>query len=131
MQNHPHQPWGHQQHSQQYPQHQQAHGGWGAAAPDAIEGGAERLAFIKKVYALFTGSVILSAAGALLALNIGASSSKIVVEGVAVPPLVALVAGSPIIALVAMLGLVFGASAVRNVRGLNVAALFGSRSRAE
>lgn len=124
MQNYPHQPYG-QQPQQQYPNYQQPQG-WGQGAqPQAVEGGAERLAFVRKVYALFTGSVVLSAVGAMLALNLGAGSSEIVVQGTPVPPLVALVAGSPLIAMIAMFGLVFGASAVRKVRGLNVVALFG------
>lgn len=130
MQNYPHQPYG-QQNQQQYPQAQQpygqgGYGGWGQGVqPQAVEGGAERLAFLRKVYALFTGSILLSAVGAMIALYAGVSSTEFVIEGVPVPPLVALVGGHPIIAMVAMIGLVFGASAVRNVRGLNVAALFG------
>jgi modulator of FtsH protease len=125
--NYPQQPWG-QQPSNQYPQNygQGAFGGWGGGHQTAqVESGEERLAFLKKVYGLFTGSVLLSAVGAMIALYAGTESSNIVVEGMRVPPLVALVAGSPIIAFVAVLGIIFGASAVRKVRGLNVLALFG------
>ncbi|MEZ4300290.1 MAG: Bax inhibitor-1/YccA family protein [Polyangiaceae bacterium] len=136
MQNHPHQPWGHhQQYQQQYPQHGQQYGygnqpqqawGWGAGVTQQrAETGADRLAFLKKVYGLFAASVLLSAVGAMIALYAGAETSSVMYEGVRIPPLVALVGGSPIISLVVMLGVVFGASAVRKVRGLNVVALFG------
>ena len=126
MQNYPHQPWG-QQPSNQYPQQypQGAWGGWGAGPRAQVESGAERLAFIRKVYGLFTASVVLSALGAMIALYAGAESSQISYHGVRVPPLVALVGGSPIIAFIVTLGVMFGASAVRRVRGLNVVALFG------
>lgn len=130
----PNQPWGPQQNygqQQQYPQYQQPYGQQGYGAWGAVqeqpqqEAGAERLAFIRKVYALFTGSVLVSAVGAMIALYAGAETSAVSWGGVKVPPLVALVAGSPIIAFVATLGVIFGASAVRFVRGVNVAALFG------
>lgn len=125
--NHPHQGWG----QPQYPQHHAqpyghvGYGGWGGGAVTQAEGGAERLAFLKKVYALFTGSVALSAVGAFIALYAGADSSKIVIEGMRVPPLVALVASSFWIPLIAMIVIVVGASAVRKVPVLNVVALFG------
>lgn len=132
----PNQPWGPQQgygqqQQQQYPQYQQPYGqqGYGGYAEveeqTRTEAGAERLAFIRKVYALFTGSVVVSAVGAMIALYAGAETSAVAWGGVKVPPLVALVAGSPIITFVATIGIIFGASAVRFVRGVNVAALFG------
>ncbi len=121
----PQQPWGNQQ--QQYPQQhgQVGYGGWGGGAVQQVESTTDRLAFIKKVYAYFAGSVLLSAVGAMVALYAGADASKVAIAGVPVPPLVALVASSPWIALIAMLGVVFGASAVRHKPGINVVALFG------
>lgn len=124
--NHPHQPWGQPQYPQQSNQYGQAgYGGWGGGAVQQVESGAERLAFIKKVYALFAGSVLVSAVGAMVALYAGAESSRLVIEGVRVPPLVAFVASSPWIAIIAMFGVVIGASAVRRKPGVNVVALFG------
>lgn len=120
----PQQPWGNPQ--QQYPQQGQfGYGGWGGGAVQQVESTADRLAFIKKVYAYFAASVVLSAAGAMVALYAGADASKVAIAGVPVPPLVALVASSPWIALIAMLGVVFGASAVRHKPVVNVVALFG------
>lgn len=125
----PQQPWGQQQHQQQYPQnYQQPYGqpgtaAWGSqvqtASPDE---GMERLAYIRKVYALFTGSVLLSAAGAMVALYTG---QPVMYGDLPVPPMVAAVIQSPIIAFVVALGVMFGAQAVRKVRHLNIVALFG------
>jgi len=99
---------------------------WGAPViPDA----ATRVGFLKKVYGLFTASVLLSAIGAMVALNLGASTSRLVVEGgrgqVAIPPLVAFFAQHPFVSLAVVLGAVFGASFVRHRPGINVVALFG------
>lgn len=126
--NYPHQPWNN---PQQYPpQHSQQHGqagwgGWGNGAVQQVESSSDRLTFLKKVYGLFAGSVFVSALGAMIALYAGASSTRLEYHGTPVPPLVALVASSPIITLVVMLGVVFGASAVRRKPGINVVALFG------
>jgi modulator of FtsH protease len=79
-----------------------------------------RLAFLKKVFGLFAGSIAASAVAATLALSAGADASP-----TGVPPLVALVANHPIVTLLLMLGSVFGASAVRHKPGVNVLALFG------
>ncbi len=137
MANYPHQPYGQppygqQQQQQQYPQnYQQPYGqpGYGAWGPgvqqERVEQGAERLAFLRKVYGLFAGSIGVSAVGAMIALYTGADSSQLAWGGVRVPPLVALVASSPLITFFVAIGIVMGASAVRKVRGLNVAALFG------
>ncbi|HSN98869.1 MAG TPA: Bax inhibitor-1/YccA family protein [Candidatus Nanopelagicales bacterium] len=103
--------------------------GAGAWGTPAIPGVPSRVGFLKKVYGLFTASVAFSAIGAMVALNAGTSVSRAAVDGGAgrltVPPLVALVAQHPFITLAVMLGVVFGASFVRHVRGLNVVALFG------
>jgi modulator of FtsH protease len=84
-----------------------------------------RTGFLKRVYGLFTGSVIFSAIGALIALYGGLSFSNVEVGSRRVPPLVAFFAEHYIIGMLVMLGAVFGASAVRHVRGVNVLALFG------
>lgn len=135
--NHPHQPFG-PQNQQQYPnQYQQpygqqqgwgqpGYGAWGAqaqqAAVDNPDEGMERLAYIRKVYALFAGSVVLSAVGAMLALYTGA---PVMYGDLAVPPMVAAVIQSPWIAFGISLAVIFGASAVRRVKTLNLVALFG------
>jgi modulator of FtsH protease len=99
---------------------------WGASS---LTQGGTRTAFLKRVYGLFTASVIFSAIGALVALHAGLSSSQVSLNvgssRVAVPPLVAFFGEHYFIGLILMLGVVFGASVVRHVRGLNVLALFG------
>lgn len=131
--NYPHPPYGQQQ-PQQYSQgYQQPYGQPGYGQPgygpfggveqqSAANEGAERLAFLRKVYGLFAASIVLSGIGAMIALYAG---QPVMYGDVPVPPLVSMVIGSPIIAFVATLGLVFGVSAVRRVRGVNVVALFG------
>lgn len=124
MQNHPHQPWGHGQQHNQYPQQQGWGGGWGGGVQTQVESGADRLAFIKKVYGLFAASVLLSAIGAMVALYVGGSVST--AGGVEVPVIVATVGGMHWLLRIGLLfGVVFGANALRRVQGLNVVALFG------
>lgn len=100
---------------------------WGTsyAAPTT----ATRIGFLKKVYGLFTASVVFSAIGAIVALNVGTAVSKLVVniggQRVVVPPLVGFFAQHPFISMGIMLAAVLGASLVRHKRGLNVVALFG------
>ena len=88
-----------------------------------------RSAFLKRVYGMFTGSILFSAIGALVALNAGVGSSEVSMrigrELVRVPPLVAFFGQHYFIAFLVMMGVVFGASMVRHVKGLNVLALFG------
>lgn len=88
-----------------------------------------RLAFLKKVYGLFTASVVFSAIGAMVALYAGVGASQLTIEAgsqtITVPPLVAFFAQHWIIGLVLLLGSVFGASFVRHRPGINVVALFG------
>jgi modulator of FtsH protease len=125
--NYPQNPWGQQQYPQQPQQYGHGgYGGWGAGAvQQQAESSTDRLAFIKKVYGLFAASVLISALSAMFVLYAGAESSTIVFEGVRIPPLVALVASVPwFVSLIVMIGVMFGAQAVRNVRGLNVVALF-------
>ncbi|MBK9261124.1 MAG: Bax inhibitor-1/YccA family protein [Polyangiaceae bacterium] len=99
---------------------------WGAAS---ISRAGSRTSFLKRVYSLFTASIVFSAIGALVALNAGLSSSAAVLrvgaKTVVVPPLVAFFGQHYIIGMLVMLGVVFGASMVRHVKGLNVLALFG------
>jgi modulator of FtsH protease len=90
---------------------------------------ASRSTFLKRVYGLFTASIIFSAAGAGVALYGGLSSSQAVLrvggQNVVVPPLVAFFGQHFFIAFLVMMGAVFGASMVRHVKGVNVLALFG------
>lgn len=103
---------------------------WGGAR--SISRTSSRASFLKRVYGLFTGSILFSAAGALLALYGGLSSSQAILriggKSVVVPPLVAFFGQHYIIAMLVMMGAVFGASMVRHVKGLNVLALFGMAS---
>jgi modulator of FtsH protease len=95
---------------------------WG---PQVLDKGASQTAFLKRVYGLFTASVVFSALGAIFALYGGLSFSRTEVSGRAIPPLVAFFAEHYIIGLLVMLGAVFGASALRHKPGINVVALFG------
>lgn len=99
---------------------------WGAASISRAE---SRTTFLKRVYGLFTASIVFSAIGAVAALYGGLSSSQVFLrvgaKSVAVPPLVAFFGQHYIIAMLVMMGVVFGASMVRHVKGLNVLALFG------
>jgi modulator of FtsH protease len=102
---------------------------WGGASISRAE---SRTSFLKRVYGLFTASIIFSAIGAMVALYGGLSSSQAVLrvggKSVVVPPLVAFFGQHYIIGFLVMLGVVFGASMVRHVKGLNVLALFGMAS---
>ncbi len=80
----------------------------GTAAEATI---AERLGFIRKVYALFFVATLFAIGGVAL--------------GFTFPPLMIAAAEHPWIALLALIGGVFGAQAVRHVRGVNLLALFG------
>ncbi len=72
---------------------------------------AERLGFIRKVYALFFAATLFAIGGVLL--------------GFAYPPLMIYALEHPFIMLFAMIGGVMGATALRHKRGINLAALFG------
>ncbi|WP_437667379.1 Bax inhibitor-1/YccA family protein [Sorangium sp. So ce1182] len=98
-----------------------AHGASVAANPKA----ALRINFLKKVYGLFTASLLVSSVGAMCALYIGAPDVE---EGAfenAMPPVVELFANHPIISMAIVFGVMFGARAVRHIPGVNVLALFG------
>jgi len=88
-----------------------------------------RASFLKRVYGLFTASVLFSAIGALVALYGGVSYSQVAIhvgrETVMVPPLVAFFGQHYIISALLMLASILGASFVSRVRGVNVLALFG------
>jgi modulator of FtsH protease len=103
-----------------------AYGQAGALA----EAGVEKLVFLRKVYGLFTVSIVAAAAGALVAIYAGADLSRAAVEiggaKVSVPPLVLFFANHWFIGLVLFFGSFMGASALREKPGVNVAALFGS-----
>jgi modulator of FtsH protease len=99
-------------------------------AGSLAEAPAEKLAFLRKVYALFTGSLVTAFLGALIALYAGADMSRATFEvGGAVrtaPPLVVFFANHWIIGMMLFLGSFFGASALRHRPGVNVGALFGA-----
>ena len=88
-------------------------GAWGGLqARTAAEAPlAERLGFIRKVYALFFGASLFAVGAVALGVN--------------VPPLLQFAAEHPFIMLIVMLGGVMGAQAVRHQPGINLAALFG------
>jgi modulator of FtsH protease len=72
---------------------------------------AERMSFVRKVYALFFAATLFAVVG--------------VGVGFAVPEIMMTVARHPIIAFLVLMGGVMGAQAVRLVRGINLLALFG------
>jgi modulator of FtsH protease len=84
------------------------------------------LAFLRRVYLLFTGGVGFAVFGALCALYAG-TPVQIAARGSAtyVPPVVAFAMQHWIIMLLAYIGAFFGASFARHIRGVNVVALFG------
>ena len=88
-------------------------GGWGSMqATTAAEASvAERMSFIRKVYALFFAASLFAIGGVAL--------------GLTTPAVLNFAYGHPWIMLFMMLGGVFAAQAVRHVRGLNLVALFG------
>jgi FtsH-binding integral membrane protein len=88
-------------------------GGWGSlqATTAAQATVAERMSFVRKVYALFFAATLFAIGGVAL--------------GLSFEPLLAFAFEHPWIMLFAMLGGVMGAQAVRHVPGVNLAALFG------
>jgi FtsH-binding integral membrane protein len=87
--------------------------GWGSlqATTAAQASVAERMSFVRKVYALFFAASLFAIGG--------------VAFGIMTPAVLNFAAGHPWIMLFMMLGGVFAAQAVRHVRGLNLVALFG------
>jgi modulator of FtsH protease len=93
---------------------QDPNSGWGnltQGATAAQASLADRLSFIRKVYALFFIATIFAIGGVAL--------------GFMFPPLMVAMASSPWIVLLLMIGGVIGAQAVRHVPGVNLLALFG------
>jgi modulator of FtsH protease len=101
------------QHSSQRPSWSQPASGWGSlqAQTAAQASLTERLSFIRKVYGLFFAATLFAIGGVLL--------------GFSNVPLMAFAVEHPIIMLIAMIGGVMGATAVRHKPGINLAALFG------
>ncbi|AUX21317.1 hypothetical protein SOCEGT47_017980 [Sorangium cellulosum] len=96
----------------------------GASAP-ARPTVALRIGFLKKVYGLFTASLVVSSLGAMCAIYIGAPDPEEAgLEG-AMPPVVELFAAHPFLCMGATLAVMIGARAARRVPGLNLLALFG------
>lgn len=101
-----------QRYSQPSPWSQPKEGFGGLQGRTAAESSlAERLGFIRKVYALFFAATLFAIGGVLL--------------GFAYPPMMIYALEHPFIMLFAMLGGVMGATALRHKRGINLAALFG------
>jgi modulator of FtsH protease len=97
--------------------------GYGTVAERA---GTASLEYIRKVYALFTGGILLAIAGALIALyGVGTTTLGVEGEGLAVPTLVAFGMKHPWISIGIYFGAFFAASALRHRRVVNIVALFG------
>jgi modulator of FtsH protease len=94
-------------------QQPQQPGAWGSFGMEtaARASVAERMGFVRKVYALFFAATLFAIGGVLL--------------GLSFDPLLQFAYGHPWVMLIAMLGGVMGAQAVRHVPGVNLAALFG------
>ncbi|MEJ7615880.1 MAG: Bax inhibitor-1/YccA family protein [Pyrinomonadaceae bacterium] len=88
-------------------------GGWGSlqAQTAAQASIAERMSFVRKVYALFFAGILFAVGGVALAFT--------------VPRLMVTVGSHPWITLFVMIGAVFGAQAVRHAPVVNLLALFG------
>jgi FtsH-binding integral membrane protein len=101
-----------QRHNYSQSERWSARGALGAQPVTAAEASVtDRIAFIRKVYALFFAATLFAIGGVLL--------------GLAFPPLLIFAAEHPIIMFIVMIGGVMGAQAVRHVPGVNLAALFG------
>lgn len=85
-------------------------GGAGPVTADQVSV-EERVAFIRKVYALFFAGILFAVVGVWL--------------GFAFPPLMIAAAQHPWIMLIVMIGAVMGTQAVRHTPGVNLVALFG------
>lgn len=94
-------------------------------APARSQSGA--LAFLRRVYLLFTGGVWFAVVGALVALYAGTPLDVPTRSGAVahVPPVVAFAMQHWFLMLIGYIAAFFGASFLRRVRGVNVAALFG------
>jgi modulator of FtsH protease len=99
-------------------------------ARSLVDAPSEKLVFLRKVYTLFTGSLVTATAGALLALYAGTDVSRVTLEigrtAVPVPPLVGFFINHMFIGMILFFGAFFGASMVREKPGVNAAALFGA-----
>lgn len=90
----------------------QGYARWGSQQLTAAQVSlAERMGFIRKVYALFLAGIFFAMGG--------------VAFGLSVPQLMVAVVRHPLITFLVMIGAVMGASAVRHVKGVNLVALFG------
>ncbi|PYT10213.1 MAG: hypothetical protein DMF60_00805 [Acidobacteria bacterium] len=102
-----------QKHNYSQPQDWAPQNSMGGVRPmTAAEAGVEeRVAFIRKVYALFFAGILFAVVGVWL--------------GFAFPPLMIAAAQHPWIMLIVMIGAVMGTQAVRHTPGVNLVALFG------
>lgn len=113
---------------QKLPQHP-GHQGFGAppfVSSSTASTTEERVTFLRKVYALMTGAVLVSGVTAALASTVG--EPVVTQSGLSIPPLVAWFMMHPFLGFFLLLGGTMGASAVSRRPGLNVAALFGLAS---
>lgn len=90
----------------------------------------EKLAYLQKVYGLFTASLATAAVGAIIALYAGADASRITLQAgseiLRVPPLVAFFLNHPFIGFLIPFGALMAASFLRFKPGINLVALFGA-----
>ena len=104
-------------------------GAYGSRGAYVADVSARKLAFLRRVYAYFTGSLLAAVAGALVALYAGADLSRLVVtvgqQRVVVPPLVAFFTNHMWLGIGLFFGSFFVASWARERPGVNVLALLG------
>jgi modulator of FtsH protease len=93
----------------------------GSLQPATTE--ATRVAFLRKVYLLMTGAVVISGLSAAVASTVGTPVA--VGAGLALPPAIAFFLQHPIVGFVLLIGGTFGTSFVARKPGVNVVALFG------
>jgi modulator of FtsH protease len=98
-------------------------------ASSSLAIGQEKLAFLRKVYALFLGGVVSATIGAQVALYAGEESARMQVPGlshsVVLPPVVGFFIQHSLVTMIAWFAIAFGTRAVQNVPGVNIAAMFG------
>lgn len=97
------------------------------SATPAFVSSPSKLAYLRKVYALFTGGIFFAIAGALVALY-GGGTEVVPMRGggsVEVSPILAFTMNHWIVSMVVYLGAFFAANFARRIRGLNLVALFG------
>ncbi|MFO0675044.1 MAG: Bax inhibitor-1/YccA family protein [Polyangiaceae bacterium] len=98
---------------------------YAGSPPNALP--SSKLAYLRKVYALFTGGIFFAIAGALVALYGGGTETVDLRGGgtLELSPILAFTMNHWIVSMVVYLGAFFVASFARRIRGLSLLALFG------